>query len=47
MPSSAPKQIDLPNLAGIKQTHPEIGKALDSIVQYIRKNVTPKQGNRK
>lgn len=41
-----PKQLDLPNLAGIKQTHPEIGKALDRILQYIRKNVTPKQGTR-
>ena len=44
--STKPKQIDIPNLGGIKQTHPEIGKALERLLEYIRKNVSPKQGNR-
>ena len=45
--STKPKQIDIPNLGGIKQTHPEIGKAFEQLLNYIRKNVVPIQGNRK
>lgn len=46
MAAAKPKQLDVPQLAAIKKTHPEIGKAIDAIIEYIRKNVTPVQGNR-
>lgn len=41
-----PKQITIPSLPKIHQQHPEIGKALDIIVQYLRKNLPPVQGNK-
>jgi hypothetical protein len=41
-----PKLLSLPMLPKVHQTHPEVGKALEAILQYINKNVTPVQGNR-
>lgn len=42
-----PQKLTLPQLPNIHQTHPHIGKALQDIVNYINKNVTPVQGNKK
>ena len=33
-------------LAKIHKEHPEVGKALQIIMEYIRKNVVPIQGNK-
>lgn len=43
---SAPQKLSLPQLTGIHQTHPEIGKSLQAILDYINTNVDPKQGNK-
>lgn len=44
--AAKPKQLTIHTLPRIHVTHPEIGKALDQIVQYLRKNLPPMQGNR-
>ena len=41
-----PKQIELPMLGAIHQKHPEVGKALQIIMEYLRKNLPPVQGNK-
>lgn len=45
MPST-PKPLSIPQLTAIHQKNPEIGKAIQTILEYINKNVTPKQGNK-
>lgn len=47
MASIKPKQLDVPQIDKIHLQLPEVGKALDTMVQFIRKNVTPLQGNKK
>lgn len=44
--SQKPKLLTLQQLNKIHITHPDIGKALQSIVEYVNKNVTPKQGSK-
>ena len=44
--AAKPKQITLPMLPKIHVQHPDVGRALDLIVQYLRKNLPPVQGNR-
>jgi len=41
-----PRNLDLPTLNKIHLQNPEIGKALQKILEYINKNVTPVQGNK-
>ena len=43
---SAPSLLVLPQLPKIVQANPDIGRALQDIVDYINKNVTPVQGNK-
>lgn len=44
--AKSPKLLSIPQLGGIHQSHPPIGKALQTMLDYINKNVTPKQGNK-
>ena len=41
-----PKNLSVSTLPKIHVKHPEVGKALDEIIRYINRNVTPKQGNK-
>lgn len=41
-----PKNLTVSTLAKIHVLHPEVGKALKEIIEYINRNVAPKQGNK-
>ncbi len=41
-----PKLLSVPQIAVIHTSHPEIGKAIKTIVDYINKNVPPPQGTK-
>lgn len=41
-----PQALSIPQLAIIHQKHPEVGKAIQTILEYINKNVTPVQGTK-
>lgn len=44
---SKPQLLSIPQLAAIHQSHPETGKALQIIVEYINRNIpNPVQGNK-
>ena len=43
---ASPQLLSIPQIAAIHQFHPETGKALQTILEYINKNLIPKQGNR-
>lgn len=43
---SKPQLLNIPQLASIHQFHPETGKAIQAIVEYVNSNVTPVQGNK-
>lgn len=43
---SKPQLLQIPQLAEIHLNHPPTGKAIQTILEYINKNVTPAQGNR-
>jgi hypothetical protein len=43
---TAPQKLVLPQLADVHLTSPPVGKALQTIQEYINTNVTPVQGNR-
>lgn len=45
--AAKPKLLEIPSLPKIHQTHPEVGQAIKIMVEYINKNVTPIQGNRR
>lgn len=42
-----PSLLNISGLAGIHQSHPEIGKALQQIQEFLNTNVTPTQGTKK
>lgn len=44
--NAPPKLLSIPELAGIHVSHPPIGKAIQAILDYVNKNVTPPQGNK-
>lgn len=44
--NNQPSLLNIPSLAGIHLRDPEVGKALQIIVDYINENVTPPQGTR-
>lgn len=46
MANTLSKQLDLPMLAKIHRDYPDIGKALELIVDHIRKNVVPLKGTK-
>lgn len=41
-----PQLLSVSTLAKIHTTHPEIGRGLQEIIEYINKNVTPPQGTK-
>ena len=41
-----PQLLSLPQLTSIHQRDPEIGKALQVILEYLNVNLPPKQGNK-
>lgn len=41
-----PQNLSLPQLTKIHISHPEIGKALQTIVEYVNQNVTPVPGTK-
>lgn len=43
---SKPSQLSIPQIADIHLNHPPTGKALDTIIEYINKNLPPVQGNK-
>lgn len=42
----APQLLTLPSISKIHLSDPEIGKALQDIVDYINANITPTQGDK-
>lgn len=46
MAAVKPKLLQVSTLPKIHLTDPHIGKAIDDIVKYINKNLTPRQGNK-
>lgn len=45
-PNNQPELLNIPTLASIHLKDPDVGKALQTIVDYINANVTPPQGNK-
>lgn len=41
-----PRNLSVSTLPKIHQMHPEVGKALKEIIEYINRNLAPKQGNK-
>ena len=41
-----PKLLQIPSLPKIHEQHPEVGQAIKIIVEYLNKNLTPRQGNK-
>lgn len=41
-----PRNLQISTLPKIHKMHPEIGKALREMIDYINRNLTPKQGNK-
>ena len=41
-----PSLLSIPQVAKIHVTDPSTGKALQTIIEYINKTVTPPQGNK-
>lgn len=46
MANTKPQKLAIPQLTGIHQSHPEVGKAIQTIMEYINLNVNPVQGNK-
>ena len=44
--TAKPALLAVTQIAEIHLNHPPTGKAIQAIVDYINKNVTPKQGNK-
>jgi hypothetical protein len=44
--SSGQSRLSIPQLTTIHVSHPEIGRALQAILDYINLNVTPAPGNK-
>ena len=42
----APGLLSLSTLAKVHTSHPEIGRSLQEIVDYINQNITPPQGTK-
>jgi hypothetical protein len=43
---SKPKLLNISQIPKIHVSHPEIGKAIQSVVDYVNKSIVPVQGNR-
>jgi hypothetical protein len=43
---TAPQKLTLPQLADVHLSNPPIGKAIQTIQEYINTNVTPAPGNK-
>lgn len=41
-----PQLLSIPQLASIHHNHPETGKAIQTIMEYINRNVVPIQGDK-
>ena len=46
MATAKPQLLNIPELEQIHKEHPRVGKAIQAILEYVNRNVTPAQGTK-